>query len=467
MITLDEIHEAWLEGSELRRKRHRYIDFCYGRQWNDRVRQGGVTMTEYELAESTGKRPLTNNLIRQLVKNITGRFRQRLASGEASTTIDKETAERNMTDELDSRLLEEFLISGCAIQRITAERRPNGEGVWIDNVDPDRFICNSYSDPRGNDIELAGMLHDMSLREVCARFGKGDPSTISAIARLYEAEGHGTSRVLGTGEREGFRQARRGRCRVTEAWTLETVSKTICHNRSTGTVFTVDAEAKETLDRIDHELRNKGYEPLIRKGRTELEWHCHWFAPGGELLDHYRSPYGHRSHPFCVKHYPMTDGEVHPMVEDVIDTQKYINRLITLIDQVMGTTAKGVLLFPINQKPDNLSWSDIGERWARPNGVIPFHPDGLSDGPKQIVSGAQPTNAYSLLETELRLMEQISGVNSAMSGRFAGNNMSAALYEAQTENGMISLLDTLACFDTFRAERDKKVKTCRKRQKAC
>ena len=79
----------------------------------------------------------------------------------------------------------------------------------------------------------------------------------------------------------------------------------------------------------------------------------------------------HRSHPFAVKFYPLTDGEIHSFVEDVIDQQKAINRLMVQIDHIMATSAKGVLLFPLDQKPADIDWRDISERWAQPDGVIP------------------------------------------------------------------------------------------------
>lgn len=458
MITIKEVYDAWAEGAEFRRKRHRYLNFCYGRQWGDLIKSGGRTITEEQIALETGKRPMTNNLIRQMVKNIVGRFRYRLSQGEAASSIDAATAERNMIDELDSRALEEFLISGCAAQRIVRERRPGGSGVWIDNVDPDRLICNRYSDPRGNDLEMVGMLHDMSLREVCARFGHGDRGRAGAIARLYEGIAEaGSHRSLGSGESESFGHARRGRCRVIECWTLETATRIRLREPESGRIST-EARDSGKADERDAQRRRMGLAPLERREVTELEWHCHWLAPSGEEIESYRSPWKHGEHPFCVKHYPMTDGEVHSTVEDVIDTQKYINRLITLIDQVIGSTAKGVLLFPTGQKPDNYTWDEIGEMWARPNGLIPYYPDGMSDGPKQIMTNSHPTGAYSLLETEMRLMEQISGVSGAMAGRTEGGQMSAALFDAQTRNGTIGLMDTLACFDTFRKQRDEKVR---------
>ena len=53
------------------------------------------------------------------------------------------------------------------------------------------------------------------------------------------------------------------------------------------------------------------------------------------------------------------------------EQQKYINRLVVLIDKMMGASAKGVLLFPMAQKSPLVSWEEIAERWSRTDGVIP------------------------------------------------------------------------------------------------
>lgn len=457
MITIRDINDAWLEGAEFRRKRRRHIDFTYGRQWGDMVTNSrGERLTEGELAMRGGKSPLTNNLIRQMVKNIVGRFRRRLECGEAPCRLDSATRRRNQTDELDARMLEEFLISGCAVQRIVSERRPGGSGVWIDNVVPDRFFCNKYSDPRGMDLELVGMLHDMSLREVCLRFGRGDAATQAAIARIYSSDAGVGGTVIGRGETEEFGRARRGRCRVIEAWTLETVGRILCHDRSTGTLTQIPAAESRRVAEINRELRRCGKPELSTREVTALEWRSTWFAPSGEVLHTAPSPFRHGEHPFCVKLYPLTDGEVHPVVEDVIHTQKYINRLMTLIDHVMSISAKGVLLFPVNQKAPDWSWKEVGRMWAQPGGVIPYYPDGTAEGPRQEFSSGNPAGAYTLLELQMKLMEQISGVSGSMAGITPSGNMSAALMEAQNNYGAIGMADTLACFDAFRDMRDRK-----------
>ena len=186
--------EAWRDGYALRRRRQRYKRYTYGDQWSDPATAAdGSAVTEGDLASHNGQQPLTNNLIRQLVKCVIGNFRGSMTA--PAPVPAAETAARNALDELDARMLEEFLISGCAIQRVTVEKRMAGEGVWVDNVSPASFFINRFTDPRGLDIELVGMLHSLSFREVMMRYG-----TDASRAALIKAEYSGADPLSGLQE---------------------------------------------------------------------------------------------------------------------------------------------------------------------------------------------------------------------------------------------------------------------------
>ncbi len=56
------------------------------------------------------------------------RFRYNLTQQERDAATER-LREVNQLDELDARMLEEFLISGCAIQRVVYEKRFEGTDV--------------------------------------------------------------------------------------------------------------------------------------------------------------------------------------------------------------------------------------------------------------------------------------------------------------------------------------------------
>ena len=177
----------------------------------------------------------------------------------------------------------------------------------------------------------------------------------------------------------------------------------------------------------------------------------------GHLLAEYDSPYRHGTHPFVMKFYPLTDGEVHSFVEDVIDQQKYVNRLITLIDHIMGASAKGVLLFPETGLPEGFTWNDIKRIWSATNGIIPYSPNHSGDIPKQISTNATDIGAYEMLQIQMKLFEEISGVNSALQGKLTSAAIGSETFQRQIDNATIALGDIYETFNAFRSDRNQKL----------
>lgn len=405
---------AWSAGSVLRSRRRRYKRFTYGDQWCDMAETAdGRLVREDRLALESGRRPMTNNLIRQLVKNIVGRYRTRCSeTGVYKAAGVRALAARNSLAELDSRMLEEFLISGCAVQRVWRGERHGTEAVWVDNVDPESFFVNPFRDPRGWDVELVGMLHDMNFPEFMNRFAAEGCETDAA--RIFDSCTRSVGPVAGAST-FGM-SSKPGHCRVVEVWTLD---------------------ARRTDD----------------SPRRKFVWHCRWFAPDGSLLAEHDSEYAHGLHPFVVKYYPLTDGEVHSFVEDIIEQQKAINRLMVQIDHIMSTSAKGVLLFPVDQKPGDVSWREIAERWAQPDGIIPLTGQG-AQLPHQVVTSADNTGAYQLLQLQMKLFEDVSGVSEALLGKGLSTARGTALYESQVRNATVALADLFESFASFVSERN-------------
>lgn len=416
---------AWMAGAAHRHTRKMLKQFTYGRQWEallSTARSGASLSTYEDFCLRNKRRPLTNNLIRALVKSVVGRFRLNLSEeeGPAKGSPAARVSERNSLSELDSRALEEFLISGCAIQRIVLERRFEGLDVWVDNVNPTRFFCNRFLDPRGSDLRLVGMLHEMSLPELRTRFGHGSRRRQRELAAVFES---GTrlgsclpeSDIASEAEDTAFLTASdRSLCRVVEVWTFE-----------------IDAKGCPV-------------------------WMCRFFGPEGQLLDSTPSPYPHRSHPFAVCFYPLTDGEVHPFIEDVIDQQRHINLLIATIDRILSHSAKGVLLLPQDAVPRDTSLADVADAWCKPGGVIVIDRK-ASRMPQEISSPGRSEGASQLLDLEMKLFQQISGVTAALQGQAPQGHTSASLYDSQVQNSAIALLDVYETFNAFRSRRDAKV----------
>lgn len=438
---------AWAGWAALRGKRRRNKDFTYGSQWGDTVTDAdGRRCSEYRRLQESGHEPLTNNVIRRLVRSVVGRFRNSIAAENNSIII----------NELDSRALEEFLISGCCLQRVDTEGT-------VENLNPNRFFSNVMEDVHCRDCKIAGYLHDLNVGELISMIARGDRNLARRIREIYtriEPPCDTGNEVGSDAERGGdFFSAANGLVRAIEVWTLELQEVLECHDCALGELYVVDTDAQDAIDAENLRRRKAGVPEVDARWSIEETWHCRWFAPDGHCLTHYTSPYGHGSHPFVIKLYPLTDGEVHSFVEDIIDQQKYINRLITLIDHVMGSSAKGVLLFPDSALPEGFTWQDMKRIWRSTDGILPYAEGCCTNLPQQIASNNTNIGAYELLSLQMRLVEEISGMGSVLQGNAAsGTRQGAQLYERQVENATIALADIFETFNTFRLNRNAKLR---------
>jgi hypothetical protein len=124
-----------------------------------------------------------------------------------------------------------------------------------------------------------------------------------------------------------------------------------------------------------------------------------------------------------------------------------------LIDRMMGSSAKGVLLFPVDQKVPGFTWDDVCQRWSAADGVIPI--TGRSSVmPQQVTSNGADAGAHNLLELELKLFEDVSGVGDALLGKTTSGNVGSALYDSQVANSTIALSDIFETFNSFTKQRD-------------
>ena len=89
---LQAAYKAWSSAHALRSSRLRNKRFTYGDQWSDVVRdRNGRSMTEWQrYSEDGAMSPITNNVLRQLVKTIVGRFRsQHMATEDREQRVEQ------------------------------------------------------------------------------------------------------------------------------------------------------------------------------------------------------------------------------------------------------------------------------------------------------------------------------------------------------------------------------------------
>jgi hypothetical protein len=476
---LMEAQYYWNQMEDFRRERQRNKRYCYGNQWDDSVEVDGETMTEEEYIKRQGNIPLKNNLIRRLVRNVIGvyrsqdkeptckaRDRNEQKSGEAVSTLLQCNMQVNRMNEVLARTMEEFLVSAFIVHRKSYGWRDGKEDCWTDYVQPNNFfIDNNMRDFRGWDVTCLGEVHDVSFGQLCEQFA----ASREDYHRLKEIYKYAASRDFIATYAESFGYSRLdnydflftsepGRCRVIEVWKKEQRPRYRCHDYQTGEMFKVNEEdyVYEVV-RVNEERKAMG----LAAGMSEEEipyieaewfiddyWYFYFLSPFGNILKEGETPFSHESHPYVFKAYPFIDGEIHSFVADVIDQQRYTNRLITLYDWVIRSTAKGVLLIPKDCLGD-VSIEEIAEQWSSVNGVIAFTPSKSGQMPTQVAANATNIGVNELLNMQLKFFEDISGVNGALQGKPGYAGTSGALYSQQTQNATTSLLDLLEAFSYF------------------
>lgn len=477
---LMEAQHYWNEMEQFRKDRQRNKRYTYGDQWDDKICVDGKTMTEEEYIKQQGNVPLKNNLIRRLVRNVLGvyrsqskeptcvaRDREEQKLGETMSTILQCNMQLNRMSEVYARTMEEFLISGFIVHRKSYGWRNGKEDCWTDYVQPNNFfIDNNMRDFRGWDVGCLGEVHDISFGQLCEQFAE-TPDDYRKLKDIYKwadskeyiasyAEKFGYSRLdnfdfLFTSEP--------GRCRVIEVWRKEQKPRYRCHDYLNGDIYKIDEEDYYKDVVAVNEQRMQMAEasgmpaeevPLIKATWfMDDYWYFYYLSPFGHILKEGETPFEHGSHPYIFKAYPFIDGEIHSFVSDVIDQQRYTNRLITLYDWIMRASAKGVLLMPEDCLPDGVSMEDIAESWAEFNGVIIFKPSKTGQMPHQVANNSTNIGITELLNLQLKFFEDISGVNGALQGKPGFSGQSASMYNQQVQNSTMSLLDMLECFSYF------------------
>lgn len=476
-----EAQQYWQAMETFRQDRERNKKYTYGKQWDDYICIEGKMVKEEDYIKSQGNVALKNNLIRRMVQAVLGVYRSQAKEptctardrdeqkyGETMSTVLQCNMQLNRMTEINARCMEEFLISGFVVQRKWYGWRENKLDCWTDYVQPNNFfIDNNMRDFRGWDVSCLGEVHDVSFESLCERFAH-NPADYARLADIYR-QARDKATIGATYDYFGY--PLQGyydflvprditRCRVIEVWRKESKPRYRCHDVNNGDVFKIDIEDfEELVGSVNRERMREAQElgmdmndvPLIQdEWFMDSYWYYYCLTPFGDILEEGETPYEHKSHPYVFKAYPFIDGEIHSFVSNVIDQQRYTNRLITMYDWIMRASAKGVLLFPEECLPKGMSMEDVADEWARFNGVIMIkQPKDGRTIPQQIANNCTQIGISELLNMQLKFFEDISGVNGALQGKPGYSGMSASLYNQQAQNATTSLLDLLDTFSSF------------------
>jgi hypothetical protein len=485
-MDMETYRQDWDALADFRERYQRVCKFHRGDQWSDKTtNDDGYVVTEENYIKEQGKLPLKQNIMRPLAKSLEGLFRsEKGKSIVISRKPDQASTEKMLSNalqyalrvnnvrEIDPRTFDLFILSGLPVQKVGYDfiHKYKRYDICIDYIDPQYIFFNSdIKDIRLNDLRRIGQIHDVTLDELYVHFAKSDEDK-KMLRGFYQgtdrrelqmSEGLSHER----GENLSFLIAQDPhKCRVIEVWEKKSVDVIEYWDKAEGE----EGYWERSLDelnminqaRIDLYTRNDIPEEewmLIEYDQTvAFKWFFKYLSPWGHVLREGETPYEHGLHPYVLYPYPLINGEVWGPLEDIIDQQKYINRLITLWDFIMGTSAKNTLVLD-SKSLDGQSPEKIGADYRKVGATIVLDFSGGAKMPVELGGKLANLGITELIGMQLKWMQDISGVQPAMQGQTGSSNTPASKFAMEINQSSLNNRDIMESFSSFRKDRDMKV----------
>jgi hypothetical protein len=484
---LDQFYQYWVALQENRVNWQKWAKYYTGDQWHEYISDGaGGYITESEYISNQGKIPLQQNIIKPTCNSIIGQFRSNKSNSVIVPRMKDKAKESEMLSnalqyvhtlnsmrEMDAAALEQKLVTGLPVQMIRYKylEEEKRYDVWVDNLNPHTMFFNpDVIDVRGADIRVIGRIIDLTFPELVIAFGQNNRNVIRQLKDIYQHrddmdyianEGLTSQRIYDT---DFFLPKDFTKCRVIEAWEKVPVMRTRVHDEADGSLNITEY----TLEEIEY-MNKKRVEKYMAAGKDPSSarlmdaqeiivrvWHYQFLSPFGHILMEGESPYWHGSHHFVMPLFQLYDGKLNSFVADLIDQQRYINRLITLWDFILGTSAKNTLVLDTDslngQNPE-----DIADDYREVGGVIVLK---LKDGAKppfELGKNAANLGITEMIKLHMELIQDISGVHASLQGKQARSGVPASLYAQEAQNASVNIKSILDSFNVFRKDRDEKV----------
>ena len=446
------------------------------------------TIREDALISRSGKVPLKHNYIQQYIRNIHGqllssptqtvvyaRSRDDQPLGEMLTNALQACHQLNRIRKIDINVVEELCLTGIACAKVrygywSTKNRTDGK---IDLVNINRLFFNAdIEDPRLTDIRRIGELHDYTFDDLVRNFATCRED-VQALREIYGIC-HDHTKLENLYENHASRLQNLnflytndlGKYRVIEVW--ERLGRWVLyiHDYADGTEEIYTELTMQEVEAINASRIEQGMAAgiapdtvklIYAREQYEYYWRVKYLTPNGYCIKETESPYAHEEHPYVLAAMPVIDGRFKAVLSDVIDIQRYINRLLTLLDFIIGASAKGLLMVPQECIPDDMDIQDFAREYVKTNGVILIKKGAYDKLPKQISMNGTNIGAWEMFAQEMNIMQQISGLNGAVQGQVPRANTPSSLYAQQAQNSMMNFVVLFENYNMFCEERDEKL----------
>lgn len=481
----------WDAMDYLRKEHSRNLRYKNGDQWSDTVPDPDHphrTIREDALISRSGKVPLKHNYIQQYIRNIHGqllssptqtvvyaRSRDDQPLGEMLTNALQACHQLNRIRKIDINVVEELCLTGIACAKVrygywNTKNRTDGK---IDLVNINRLFFNAdIEDPRLTDIRRIGELHDYTFDDLVRNFATCRED-VQALREIYGIC-HDHTKLENLYENHASRLQNLnflytndlGKYRVIEVW--ERLGRWVLyiHDYADGTEEIYTELTMQEVEAINASRIEQGMAAgiapdtvklIYAREQYEYYWRVKYLTPNGYCIKETESPYAHEEHPYVLAAMPVIDGRFKAVLSDVIDIQRYINRLLTLLDFIIGASAKGLLMVPQECIPDDMDIQDFAREYVKTNGVILIKKGAYDKLPKQISMNGTNIGAWEMFAQEMNIMQQISGLNGAVQGQVPRANTPSSLYAQQAQNSMMNFVVLFENYNMFCEERDEKL----------
>lgn len=487
---LARCNQAWENLREVRETRDRIMNYCYGDQWGDVIEYDGGVITERSYIKKQNTVPLVNNVMISILNSTVGLYAKQGAepvcfarAHNAQWLSDMMSAtmqcnwQNTMMPDLLKHAFEDYLIGGVSVMRESYEEKDQIYDAWTEYYDPNYAFWEGGYDVRHVDMELIGVLHDISPEDLFKMFAKKEYGLTKeslqkifhilpddTIYRKYYTDGMQLNEKHDIDNVTFDTPSNPRMCRVIEVWYKDTKKRYQCYdpiaNSMDETYYRVEMEDINGIDEINRQ-RKKLYDevglpeeerPYITKELIDdTYWKYTYMAPGGTVLCEGETPYDFHSHPFTIKLYPFINGQIHPYMGNIIDQQRYINRLIVMHDMAARSAAKGVTIVPIECIPDGMTPQDFADNFTAYDGLVFYNASKVNPNlrPEIITSNAVQIGTYELLQLQMQLIRDISNVSGALQGKTPSAGTSASRYAQETQNATTSLYTVLFDFTSL------------------
>ena len=145
-------------------------------------------------------------------------------------------------------------------------------------------------------------------------------------------------------------------------------------------------------------------------------------------------------------------------MSNIIDQQRYINRLIVMHDMAARSSAKGITIVPKGCIPDDMTPQDFADEFTEYDGIIFYETSRLNPNarPEIITSNAVQIGTTELLQMQLNLTKEITNVSGALQGKTPSAGTSASRYAMEQQNATTSLYSLLSDMTVFTEKLAKK-----------